>query len=157
MAPFLVCRTRGGQGDGSPVLLIKLFYLKRQENRPLVPFKKTGEPSPCPRVLLMSRCKYAMPTYSERFASSLSRHSPYACKKRHSRMNASIHLECLFLQAHGSLLRANYLFENCGARRAFFSPYFFLSFIRGSRVRKPAFFRAGRYSSSTSRRAREIP
>ena len=59
MAPFLVWGTRGGdkgdrgQGDGSPVLLIKLFYLKRQENRPLVP---------------MSRCKYAMPTYSERFA-----------------------------------------------------------------------------------------
>ena len=38
----------------------------------------------------------------------------------------------------------NYLFENCGARRAAFKPYFFLSFIRGSLVKKPAFFNTGR-------------
>ena len=42
----------------------------------------------------------------------------------------------------------NYLLENCGARRAALRPYFFLSFILGSRVRKPAFFRAGRKVSS---------
>lgn len=42
----------------------------------------------------------------------------------------------------------NYLFENCGARRAALRPYFFLSFIRGSRVRNPAFLRAGRSDSS---------
>ena len=30
---------------------------------------------------------------------------------------------------------SNYLFENCGARRAAFKPYFFLSFILGSLVR----------------------
>ena len=55
-------------------------------------------------------------------------------------------------------IRLNYLFENCGARRAAFKPYFFLSFIRGSLVKKPAFFNNGRYSSeSTSRRALEIP
>ena len=32
--------------------------------------------------------------------------------------------------------------ENWGARRAAFRPYFLRSFIRGSRVRKPAFFKA---------------
>ena len=54
--------------------------------------------------------------------------------------------------------RIYYLFENCGARRAAFKPYFFLSFILGSLVKKPAFLRIGRYSSeSTSRRALEIP
>ena len=37
-----------------------------------------------------------------------------------------------------------YLFENCGARRADFKPYFFLSFILGSLVKKPAFLRTGR-------------
>ncbi len=42
----------------------------------------------------------------------------------------------------------NYLFENCGARLAALRPYFFLSFILGSRVRKPAFLRAGRRLSS---------
>ena len=41
-----------------------------------------------------------------------------------------------------------YLFENWGARRAFFKPYFFLSFTRGSRVKKPSFFNAGRQPSS---------
>ena len=38
----------------------------------------------------------------------------------------------------------NYLLENCGARLAAFKPYFFLSFIRESLVKKPAFFNAGR-------------
>ncbi len=41
-----------------------------------------------------------------------------------------------------------YLLENCGARRAFLRPYFFLSLTRGSRVRKPAFLSAGRVSGS---------
>ena len=52
----------------------------------------------------------------------------------------------------------SYLLLNCGARRAALRPYFFLSFILGSLVKKPAFLSAGRYSSeSTSRRALEIP
>ena len=54
-------------------------------------------------------------------------------------------------------LRTDYLFENCGALLAFLRPYFFLSFILGSLVRKPAFLRAGLYSPSISRRALEIP
>lgn len=37
-----------------------------------------------------------------------------------------------------------HLLLNCGARRAAFKPYFFLSFIRGSRVKYPALFKAGR-------------
>ena len=37
-----------------------------------------------------------------------------------------------------------YLFENCGARRAALRPYFLRSFIRGSRVKYPAFFNNGR-------------
>ena len=41
---------------------------------------------------------------------------------------------CMFVGLDQRLL-------NCGARRAALRPYFFLSFIRGSRVRKPAFFR----------------
>ena len=51
----------------------------------------------------------------------------------------------------------NYLFENWGARRAPLRPYFFLSFIRGSRVKKPAFLRAGLFSASAATRARAIP
>ena len=47
--------------------------------------------------------------------------------------------------------------ENCGARRAAFKPYFFLSFILGSRVRKPAAFSAARNSGLTPSRARETP
>ena len=54
-------------------------------------------------------------------------------------------------------LLANYLFENCGALRAALRPYFFLSFIRGSLVRYPAFLSAGLYSASASRSALEIP
>ena len=46
---------------------------------------------------------------------------------------------------------------NCGARRAALRPYFLRSFIRGSRVRKPAFFRTARYSGFTSSRARLMP
>ena len=46
---------------------------------------------------------------------------------------------------------------NCGARRAALRPYFLRSFIRGSRVRKPAFFRMARYSGFTSSRARLMP
>ena len=50
-----------------------------------------------------------------------------------------------------------HLFENCGARLAAFKPYFFLSFIRGSLVKKPAFLRTGLYSESACRSALEIP
>ena len=46
---------------------------------------------------------------------------------------------------------------NWGARRAAFRPYFLRSFIRGSRVRKPAAFRAARYSGLTCSRARAMP
>ena len=46
---------------------------------------------------------------------------------------------------------------NCGARRAAFKPYFFLSFILGSRVRKPAAFSVARNSGLTLRRARATP
>ena len=46
--------------------------------------------------------------------------------------------------------------EYWGALRAFLSPYFFRSLTRGSRVRKPAFLRAGRSSISTSMRARAM-
>lgn len=37
---------------------------------------------------------------------------------------------------------------NCGARRAALRPYFLRSFMRGSRVRKPAFFSSPRRFSS---------
>ena len=50
-----------------------------------------------------------------------------------------------------------YLLENWLARRAALRPYFFLSFILGSRVRKPAFLRVGRSSGLYSRRALERP
>ena len=50
-----------------------------------------------------------------------------------------------------------YLLENCGARLAFFKPYFFLSFILGSLVKNPAFLRIDLCSGSTSRRALAIP
>ena len=48
-------------------------------------------------------------------------------------------------------------FEYCGALRAFFRPYFLRSLARASRVRKPAFFSAGRSSSSSSISARAMP
>jgi len=51
----------------------------------------------------------------------------------------------------------NQRFENCGARRAPLSPYFLRSFILGSRVRNPAFFRTARYSGSASSNARATP
>ncbi len=51
----------------------------------------------------------------------------------------------------------NYLFENCGALLAFLRPYFFLSFILGSLVRNPAFFKAALNSSSAFNSALEIP
>ena len=44
----------------------------------------------------------------------------------------------------------------CGALRAFLRPYFLLSFARASRVRRPAFFSAGRSSGSTSISARAM-
>jgi len=39
---------------------------------------------------------------------------------------------------------AIYLLLNCGARRAALRPYFLRSFMRGSRVRKPAAFSGAR-------------
>ena len=51
----------------------------------------------------------------------------------------------------------NQRLENWGARRAAFRPYFLRSFIRGSRVRKPAFFSTGRFSSLCCSRARLRP
>ena len=39
--------------------------------------------------------------------------------------------------------KTNYLLENWGARRAALRPYFFLSFILGSRVRRPALLSMG--------------
>ena len=75
-----------------------------------------------------------------------------------SQINATKKLqENKFSGAFCMRLLANYLFENCGARRAALRPYFFLSFIRGSLVRYPAFLRAGLYSASASRSALEIP
>src|SRR5258708_14957759 len=47
--------------------------------------------------------------------------------------------------------------EYWGAFRAFFSPAFLRSFTRASLVRKPARFRLGRFSGSTSVSARAIP
>lgn len=43
-----------------------------------------------------------------------------------------------------SLTVLNYLFENCGARRAALRPYFLRSLARGSRVTNPAAFNTGR-------------
>ncbi len=54
-------------------------------------------------------------------------------------------------------LKINQRLENWGARRAAFRPYFLRSFIRGSRVRKPAFFSTGRFSSLCCSRARLRP
>src|ERR1035437_2048371 len=42
----------------------------------------------------------------------------------------------------------DYRFVYCGALRALFRPYFLRSFIRASRVSRPAFLRAGRKSGS---------
>ena len=51
----------------------------------------------------------------------------------------------------------NYLFENCGARLAFFKPYFFLSFIRGSLVKNPEDFNVGLNSLLACNKALAIP
>lgn len=57
----------------------------------------------------------------------------------------------------GDSLCPHYRLENWGARRAFLSPYFFRSFIRGSRVKKSARFKGERRSGSTFKSARAIP
>ena len=54
-------------------------------------------------------------------------------------------------------LKINQRLENWGARRAAFRPYFLRSFIRGSRVRKPAFVSTARFSSLCCSRARLRP
>ena len=51
----------------------------------------------------------------------------------------------------------HYLFENWEAFLAFFKPYFLLSFILGSLVRKPSLLRAGLKALSASTRALEMP
>ena len=63
-------------------------------------------------------------------------------KKRVPRINSGT----LFCTAFRS---NSYRFENCGARLAALRPYFLRSFIRGSRVKKPAALSVGRYSPST--------
>ena len=64
----------------------------------------------------------------------------------------------LWFLGFGMFVReTDYLLENWGARRAAFRPYFFLSFILGSRVMKPAAFREGRFSGFSTTRARETP
>ena len=65
------------------------------------------------------------------------------------------HIFCLCFAT--LVVRADYLLLNCGARRAAFKPYFFLSFILGSLVRKPAFLSVGLNSASTLRSALAIP
>lgn len=91
----------------------------------------------------------------KRLRLSRSRLSPHKNKKTPKESKHSLDVFCSCAACSN---REYYLFENCGARRAAFKPYFFLSFILGSLVRKPAFLSEGRYSSSsTSRRALEIP
>lgn len=70
---------------------------------------------------------------------------------------ASPRLRGLAAFLFASRMRKNYLLENCGARRAFFKPYFFLSLLLGSRVRKPSFLSAGRSSGCAWMSAREMP
>ena len=53
-----------------------------------------------------------------------------------------------FLNIQGIILSLYYLFENCGALLADLRPYFLRSFILGSLVRNPAFFKVGLHSSS---------
>src|SRR5690606_27111112 len=50
-----------------------------------------------------------------------------------------------------------YRLENWEALRAFFKPYLWRSFMRGSRRSRPACFSGRRYSSLTSRSARAMP
>ncbi len=54
-------------------------------------------------------------------------------------------------------LKKVYLFENCGDFLAFFLPYLYLSFLRGSLVKKPSLLRIGLSSSSTFNKALAIP
>ena len=61
------------------------------------------------------------------------------------------------VKTNAFLFEINYLFENWGARRAFFKPYFFLSFILESLVKKPAFLSAALVSGSACKSARAIP
>ena len=50
-----------------------------------------------------------------------------------------------------------YLFVHWNPFRALFRPYFFLSFSRGSRVKRPSFLRGSRSSSLKETSAREMP
>ena len=54
-------------------------------------------------------------------------------------------------------LAPRYRLEYCGALRAFFSPYFLLSFSTASRVSRPERLRVVRSSGSSRHRARAIP
>ena len=72
---------------------------------------KTRFHSQALRALLMSRCKYAMPTDSECFASLVVAAFSVCLQKKTFRMNASIHPECLFYKRMAHCY-AHYLFEN---------------------------------------------
>lgn len=76
------------------------------------------------------------------------------CSNRKTPENQSFPGFLSLLEAVGS---ADQRLLNCGARRAALRPYFLRSFIRGSRVRKPAFLRAGRSSGLNCSRARDRP
>ena len=85
------------------------------------------------------------------------RASSPSAKQDSKRTTKKACLQRKYLQTSQNFGINNYLLENCGARRAPLRPYFFLSFIRGSRVSRPAFLRVGRRDSSYCRSARAIP
>ena len=66
-------------------------------------------------------------------------------------------MKCMNASCFAAKILCNQRLENWGARRAAFRPYFLRSFIRGSRVRKPAFLMAGFRSTSALTRARAMP
>ena len=66
-------------------------------------------------------------------------------------------MKCMNASCSAAKILCNQRLENWGARRAAFRPYFLRSFIRGSRVRKPAFLMAGFRSMSALTRARAMP
>ncbi len=83
------------------------------------------------------------------FAFPRSRQAPHADKQK--RLDKSKLFSRRFYYRHAACCkRVYYLFENCGARRAALRPYFFLSFILGSLVKKPAFFNDDLYSSEST-------
>ena len=108
------------------------------------------------KVLGMQACSYKQ-RHLERLRLSRSRLSPLTNKKRESRIQVNLHRLSLFYPYAACSIREYYLFENCGARRAAFKPYFFLSFILGSLVKKPFFLSTGRKSASALQSALAMP